>query len=139
MIGQTDLKRLLAYSSVEHMGLLAIALGVGGAGSYGAALHLVNNGLIKVVMFLAVGNVILLSRTSEAAATRGLLRRAPWTSVLLVAGLFAVTGSPPFGLFVSEFTILGAAFRGRPWLAGDRDRGAALDHLRGHGAHAAAA
>ena len=118
MIGQTDLRRLFAYSSVEHMGLLAIALGIGGAGMFGAALHIVSNGLIKVVMFLAVGNVILLSRTSEAAATRGLLRRAPWTSALLVLGLFAVTGSPPFGLFVSEFTILGAAFRaGFGWLA----------------------
>jgi hydrogenase-4 component F len=118
MIGQTDLRRLLAYSSVEHMGILAIALGIGGAGTYGAALHVLNNGLIKAMMFLAVGNIVLLSRTSEASATRGLLRRAPLTAGLLLAGLFAVTGSPPFGLFVSEFTILGAAFHtGFVWLA----------------------
>jgi hydrogenase-4 component F len=118
MIGQTDLKRLLAYSSVEHMGILAIALGLGATGSYGAALHLLNNGLIKAAMFLLVGNVVLLSRTSEAAATRGLFRRAPLTAGLLLAGLFAVTGSPPFGMFVSEFTILGAAFHsGFTWLA----------------------
>jgi hydrogenase-4 component F len=118
MIGQTDLKRLLAYSSVEHMGILAIALGIGGAGGYGATLHLLNNGLIKGLMFLAVGNVVLFAGTSEASATRGLLRRAPVTAGLLLAGLFAVTGSPPFGLFVSEFTILGAAFRtGLVWLA----------------------
>jgi hydrogenase-4 component F len=118
MIGQTDLKRLLAYSSVEHMGILAIALGIGGAGAYGAALHLLNNGLIKGSIFLAVGNVVLLSGTSEASATRGVLRRAPWTGLLLLAGLFAVTGSPPFGLFVSEFTILSAAFHaGLTWLA----------------------
>jgi hydrogenase-4 component F len=118
MIGQTDFKRLFAYSSVEHMGLLAIALGIGGAGSWGAALHLVNNGLIKVVMFLAVGNMVRLTRSSEVEAARGLLHRAPWTSLLLFAGLFAVTGSPPFGLFVSEFTILGAAFHaGLGWLA----------------------
>jgi hydrogenase-4 component F len=118
MIGQTDLKRLLAYSSVEHMGILAIALGIGGAGAYGAALHLLNNGLIKGSIFLAVGNVVLLSGTSEASATRGVLRRAPLTGILLLACLFAVTGSPPFGLFVSEFTILGAAFHaGLTWLA----------------------
>ena len=118
MIGQTDLKRLLAYSSVEHMGLLAIALGMGGAGPFGAMFHLVNNGLAKGAMFLVVGNVVLLSRSSESAATRGLLRRAPVTSALLVAGLFAVCGSPPFGLFISEFTILGAAFQaGLVWLA----------------------
>jgi hydrogenase-4 component F len=100
------------------MGVLAIALGIGGAGSWGAALHLVNNGLIKVVMFLAVGNMVRLSGSPEVDATRGLLHRAPWTSLLLFAGLFAVTGSPPFGLFVSEFTILGAAFHaGLGWLA----------------------
>ncbi len=83
---------------------------IGGTGAWGAALHLVVNGLVKVAMFLAVGNIVRLSQTSEAAATSGLLRRAPWTSALLFAGLFAVTGSPPFGLFVSEFAILGAVF-----------------------------
>ena len=118
MIGQTDLKRLLAYSSVEHMGILAIALGLGGAGAYGAGFHLINNGLAKGAMFLTVGNIVLLSRSSEAAETRGLLKRAPITAVLLIAGLFAVCGSPPFGLFISEITILGAAFHaGLTWLA----------------------
>jgi hydrogenase-4 component F len=118
MIGQTDLKRLLAYSSVEHMGILVLGLAIGGAGDYGAVLHLVNNGLSKGLMFLAVGNVVLFYRTSEAAAVRGVLQRAPWTGVLLIVGLFAVTGSPPFGLFVSELTILAAAIQGGlVWLA----------------------
>ena len=118
IIGQTDLKRLLAYSSVEHMGLLALALAIGGTGSYGAMLHLVSNGLSKGLTFLAVGNVVLFYRTSEAAAVRGVLQRAPWTGVLLIVGLFAVTGSPPFGLFLSELTILAAAIRGGfVWLA----------------------
>jgi len=118
IIGQTDLKRLLAYSSVEHMGLLVLALAIGGVGSYGAMLHLVSNGLSKGLTFLAVGNVVLFYRTSEAAAVRGVLQRAPWTGVLLIVGLFAVTGSPPFGLFVSELTILAAAIQGGfVWLA----------------------
>ena len=112
IIGQSDLKRLLAYSSVEHMGLLVLALAIGGAGSYGAVLHLVNNGLTKGLMFLAVGNVVLFYRTSEGAAIRGVFQRAPWTGGLLLAGLFAVSGSPPFGMFQSELTILGAALRG---------------------------
>jgi hydrogenase-4 component F len=118
VLGQSDLKRLLAYSSVEHMGLLVLGLGFGGIGSYGAVLHLINNGLAKVVMFLTVGNIVLLYKSANASDVRGLLRRAPISGVMLVAGLFAVTGSPPFGLFVSEFTILGAAVRsGHPWLA----------------------
>lgn len=118
IIGQTDLKRLLAYSSVEHMGILVLALAIGGVGSYGAMLHLVSNGLSKGLTFLAVGNVVLFYRTSEAAAVRGVLQRAPWTGVLLIVGLFAVTGSPPFGLFLSELTILAAAIQGGyVWLA----------------------
>jgi hydrogenase-4 component F len=118
IIGQTDMKRMLAYSSVEHMGILVLALAIGGVASYGAMLHLIGNGLSKGLLFLAVGNVVLFYRTSEAGAVRGVLRRAPWTGVLLLGGLFAVTGSPPFVLFVSEITILGAAFRGGfVWLA----------------------
>lgn len=118
IIGQTDLKRLLAYSSVEHMGILVLALAIGGVGSYGAMLHLISNGLAKGLTFLAVGNVVLFYRTSEAAAIRGVLQRAPWSGVLLIVGLFAITGSPPFGMFISELTILGAAIRGGfVWLA----------------------
>jgi hydrogenase-4 component F len=118
IIGQTDLKRMLAYSSVEHMGILVLALAVGGLGSYGAMLHLVSNGLTKGVTFLAVGNVVLFYGGSEASGIRGILRRAPWSGALLIIGLFAVTGSPPFGLFVSELTILTAMFQqGFAWLA----------------------
>jgi hydrogenase-4 component F len=117
MIGQTDLKRLLAYSSVEHMGLLVLGLGLGGTGVWGTVLHVLNNGLTKGLMFLTVGNIVLATGTSHAPAMRGVLRRVPVSGVLLLAGLFAVTGSPPFGLFVSEFTILGAAIgQGHPWI-----------------------
>jgi hydrogenase-4 component F len=117
MIGQTDLKRLLAYSSVEHMGLLVLGLGLGGTGVWGTVLHVLNNGLTKGLMFLTVGNIVLATGTSHAPSMRGVLRRVPVSGVLLLAGLFAVTGSPPFGLFVSEFTILGAAIgQGHPWI-----------------------
>ncbi len=118
IIGQTDMKRLLAYSSVEHMGLLVLGLGIGGAGSYGTVLHLLNNGLTKGLLFLVVSNLVLFYGTSEADKVTGVLRRAPWSGALLLTGLFAVTGSPPFGLFVSELTILGAAIhRDLVWLA----------------------
>jgi hydrogenase-4 component F len=117
MIGQTDLKRLLAYSSVEHMGLLVLGLGLGGSGTYGTVLHVLNNGLTKGLMFLTVGNIILVTGTSHVPSMRGVLRRAPASGILLLVSLFAVTGSPPFGPFVSEFTILGAAIgQGHPWI-----------------------
>jgi hydrogenase-4 component F len=118
MIGQGDLKRLLAYSSVEHMGLLVLGLGLGGVGPYGTVLHLVSNALTKGVVFLAVGNVVLATGSASADQAKGILRRLPVTGVLLLLGLFAVTGSPPFGLFLSEFTILNAAIaQGHPWIA----------------------
>jgi hydrogenase-4 component F len=118
IIGQGDVKRLLAYSSVEHMGLLVLGLGVGGVGAYGALLHALNNGLAKGLMFLAVGNVVLVSGTSSADSMRGLLRRTPVSAGLLVVGLFAITGSPPFGMFISEFTILsGIIGEHYPWVA----------------------
>jgi len=118
MVAQSDIKRLLAYSSVEHMGLLVLGLGVGGVGAYGTVLHLINNGLAKGLLFLAVGNVVLATGTSYAPRIHGILRSRSVTGGLLVAGLFAVTGSPPFGLFLSEFTILSGAVRGgHPWVA----------------------
>lgn len=118
MIGQADVKRLLAYSSVEHMGLLVLGLAAAGAGNFGAVLHTLNNGLIKGALFLAVGNLVRASGSSVAAEMRGLLARRRWSAVLVVAALFAVTGTPPFGLFVSEYAI----FRGmvdahQLWLA----------------------
>ena len=118
VIGQRDLKRLLAYSSVEHMGLLVLGLGFGGIGAYGSVLHMLNNGLSKGWLFLVAGNVVLATGSSVAADNRGLLRTIPVSALLLVLGLFAVTGSPPFGLFLSEFTILRAAIAaGHPWIA----------------------
>src|SRR6266702_4568415 len=118
IIGQTDVKRLLAYSSVEHAGLLVLGLGLGGVGVYGSVLHVINNALVKGLLFLAVGNVVLATGTATAASVRGLVRGLPASGLLLLVGLFAVTGSPPFGPFVSEFTILRAAMSGgHLWVA----------------------
>jgi hydrogenase-4 component F len=118
IIGQGDVKRLLAYSSIEHMGLLVLGLGLGGVGAYGSMLHLVNNGLAKSWVFLVTGNIVLATGSATAAGNRGLVRTLPVSAGLLVLGLFAVTGSPPFGLFLSEFTILRAAVTaGHAWIA----------------------
>jgi hydrogenase-4 component F len=116
IIGQADVKRLLAYSSVEHMGLLVLGLGVGGIGVYGSVLHVLNNGIAKGMLFLVVGNLVLATGSSVAADMRGMLKQRPWSAALLFGGLFAVTGSPPFGLFVSEFSIVSGAIREDHWL-----------------------
>lgn len=118
IIGQQDLKRLLAYSSVEHMGILVLGLGLGGGAMYGSVLHVLNNGLAKGWLFLVVGNIGAAARLSGAPASHGIVRTLPVSGALLVAGLFAITGSPPFGLFLSEFTILRAAIGGgHAWTA----------------------
>ncbi len=117
LLGQGDYKRLLAYSSVEHMGVIAIGLGVAGTATYGALLHVVNHSLVKGALFLLGGNVLQAYGTTAASGVRGLSRRLPLTAALLVVGAFAIGGSPPFGTFISEITIFFGAMQGnRPWL-----------------------
>jgi hydrogenase-4 component F len=114
-VRQRDLKRMLAYSSVEHMGILAFGLGLGGSAIFGAFLHMLNNGIIKGVMFLSAGNIHRAYDSKYVEDVSGALRRVPWSGALFLAGFFAVTGSPPFGPFVSELSILNAAMEQHRW------------------------
>jgi hydrogenase-4 component F len=107
--GQTDYKRLLAYSSVEHMGILTLGVGLGGGGVFGSLLHAVNHSCSKVLLFLVAGNILTVYQSKSTADVRGVLQVLPITGVLWVVGFLAITGSPPFGPFLSEFTILKAA------------------------------
>ena len=108
---QRDVKRLLAYSSVEHVGIIAFALGVGTPLAYGGALlHVLNNALAKLLLFLATGNLRLAYHSKIMRRISGALRALPVTATLFLVGVFAVTGWPPFGLFISEFTIVSAGF-----------------------------
>ncbi len=109
MTGQRDLKRLLAYSSVEHMGILVFGIGIGGLAVFGALLHVLNNGLTKVALFLSAGNIQSAYGSRSSDDVRGVIRRLPLTGALFLAGFLAITGSPPFGPFLSEFTIVNAA------------------------------
>ncbi len=118
IVNQPDYKRMLAYSSVEHMGLLALGAGIGGAAMYGAMLHAVNHSAVKAALFLIAGNFLAAYRTKSIARVGGAIRLLPLSGMLWLAGLFAITGSPPFGTFASEFTMLKEAFvQGRWWLA----------------------
>jgi hydrogenase-4 component F len=118
ILGQADFKRMLAYSSVEHMGILALGIGIGGAATFGAMLHTVNHSFTKAMLFLAAGNILAVYRTKSTTRVRGLLRTLPVTGVLWLAGFLAIVGSPPFGPFVSELMILkGVLDAGHPFIA----------------------
>ena len=115
MVSQKDFKRLLAYSSVEHMGLLVLGLGLGGVGIFAALLHLVNNALAKGLLFLTAGNIHRAFGDKTLNRVHGALRRVPVSAALFLIGFIAITGSPPFGLFLSEFLLLKAAVVAGRW------------------------
>jgi hydrogenase-4 component F len=112
-------KRMLAYSSVEHIGLVGLGLGFGGTlGVSGALLHVANHGLAKSVVFLLAGRIRAAYGTVDLAGVRGLLRALPLTGRAFLLGVLALLGLPPFGLFTSEVMIFAAGFReGHPWAA----------------------
>jgi hydrogenase-4 component F len=110
MVGQRDFKRMLAYSSIEHMGILVLGVGLGGLGVFAAFLHMVNNGLTKAVLFLSAANIHRAFGSKSVDEVRGAMRRVPLSGTLFLLGFFAITGSPPFGPFVSEFLIVSRAF-----------------------------
>ncbi|PKN55203.1 MAG: hydrogenase [Deltaproteobacteria bacterium HGW-Deltaproteobacteria-14] len=118
LVGQRDVKRMLAYSSVEHMGILAIGVSLGGVGIFGAMLHLLANGLTKGVLFLSAANLHRGYQSRFTTDVSGALRGMPASATLFLLGFFAITGAPPFGPFVSELTIARAAFLGDQPVAG---------------------
>lgn len=108
---QRNLKRLLAYSSIEHMGIIAIGLGLGGPlGLFGALLHTFNHAVAKSLLFFGAGNIRHNLGTLRLDSIRGLSRSMPQLSAALIVGALAIVGLPPFSLFVSEFAILSEAF-----------------------------
>jgi hydrogenase-4 component F len=113
LLRQSNYKRMLAYSSVEHIGIISMGLGFGGYwGTLGAVLHVINHALTKSALFILSGNIWLKYRTTEIRRVRGLLRSAPLTGGAFLAGILALLGLPPFGLFLSEFIIFGAGLTG---------------------------
>jgi len=119
MARQHDFKRMLAYSSVEHVGILAIGLGLGKGALFGVLFHLINNDLTKGVLFLSSGNIHRSYGGKTTEIVQGALTRLPWSGGIFLAGFIAVTGSPPFSPFISEFSIVSSAFlEGRYWVGG---------------------
>ena len=119
LVIQRNYKRMLAYSSIEHTGLICVGLALGPLGTFAAMLHLLNHALAKSMMFFLAGRVLHRYGTTEISRVSGLLKVMPWTGGLFAAGVLAVIGLPPFGLFISEFALFRAGFAaGRPWLMG---------------------
>jgi hydrogenase-4 component F len=118
MVRRGNYKRLFAYSSVEHMGIIAVALGFGGTlGMYGALLHTLNHAIGKAVLFLTSGELVHRFGSRESRDVTGAMTAAPLVGGALLLGSLAIVGSPPFGLFLSEFTIVRAGFHGSSPLA----------------------
>jgi len=111
---QWNLKRLLAYSSIEHIGIMAVGVGLGGeAAAFGAILHMTYHSLAKPVAFFSAGTLAQLHSSSDFDEIGGgTFGRTPVASALFVIAALMITGSPPFGLFFSEMTILKAGFFG---------------------------
>ncbi len=108
LVKQHDLKRMLAYSSVEHVGLLTLAIGIGSGQLF--ILHAFNHSIVKVALFLMAGSILHVYGTRELSKLGGILKASPvWGIVLIVAG-FAIAGSPPFGTFISEWLLIRDTF-----------------------------
>ena len=115
---QRDIKRMFAYSSIEHMGLITFAFGMGGAvASFAGLLHMTVHSLVKSAIFFTVGHAAQKAGTQVMDDIRGLIRVNPVVGWGLMIGSLAILGMPPFGVFASEFLILTTAMREFPWTA----------------------
>lgn len=109
LLGTRDFKRMLAYSSVEHMGILTIGAGLGKAGLIAALFHVWSNSITKGAMFLSAANIRRAAGSASMDQVRGMAAITPRSAAIFVAGLFAVTACPPFGPFFSELRVVRAA------------------------------
>jgi hydrogenase-4 component F len=113
---QKDVKRMFAYSSIEHMGLIAFAFGLGGPiANFAGLLHMTVHSLTKSAIFFAVGHATQKAGTQTMSDIRGLIKVSPTVAWGLMLGSLAILGMPPFGVFASEFLILTTAMRQQPW------------------------
>jgi hydrogenase-4 component F len=114
---QNNFKRLLAYSSIEHIGIIAIGMGIGGFwGIYGSLLHMLNHAIVKPLLFFTTGEVKLKYHTTAIDKVRGAMVVLPIAGTVMLIGALAIAGSPPFNIFLSEYTILKAAVDGGNWV-----------------------
>jgi hydrogenase-4 component F len=113
-----DIKRMFAYSSIEHMGIIVFAFGMGGAlANFAGLLHMTMHSLTKSAIFFAVGHIAQVKGTQKIADMGGLTVTNPILGWGLVLGVVAIAGLPPLGIFMSEFLVISSTFAREPWLA----------------------
>jgi hydrogenase-4 component F len=113
---QRDIKRMFSYSSIEHMGLMTFAFGLGGPlATFGGLLHMLVHSLTKSAIFVTVGHASHIAGTQAIDHIRGLIRTQPTVGWGLLIGVAAIAGFPPFGVFTSEFLLLSATMQSQPW------------------------
>jgi len=113
---QVNYKRLLAYSSIEHMGIISLGIGIGGpVGVYGALLHIMNHALSKPLMFFVSGRIQAHYGSTKIENVNGVLSSMPLAGTLAFIGALSLAGTPPFNIFISEFTVLRAAVDNGLW------------------------
>jgi hydrogenase-4 component F len=118
LYGRRDIKRMFAYSSIEHMGIIAFAFGIGGPlANFAGLLHMIMHSLTKSAIFFTVGHIAQVKGTQNIADIRGLTVTHPLLGWALVLGVFAIAGLPPLGMFMSEFLVVSSTFAREPWLA----------------------
>jgi hydrogenase-4 component F len=113
-----DIKRLFAFSSIEHMGIIVFAFGMGGPlANFAGLLHMTMHSLTKSAIFFTVGHIAQAKGTQQIADIRGLTVSHPALGWSLVLGVLAIAGAPPLGIFTSEFLVVSSTFARAPWLA----------------------
>ena len=113
---QWNYKRLLAYSSIEHAGIMILGFGFGGLGTFAALLHMIYHSLAKSSLFFSVGNIFLKYSSTKIEHVRGLLTTLPTTTILFFVGFLAAIGMPPFGIFTTELYIVLAGVTLHPYI-----------------------
>jgi hydrogenase-4 component F len=106
IIAARNYKRLIAYASLNHAGVIAVGLGVGGEAAYGVVVYLVSNAFIKAILFLSAGKIRSYYQTDDMREVSGLIKDLPYTGLFFMVGMFALLGLPPFGSFLGELIIM---------------------------------
>jgi hydrogenase-4 component F len=117
MYNSKNYKRLLAYSSIENAGVVILGFGFGGFGIYAAMLHLIYHSCVKAILFFSSGNLLLKYNSAKIKNIKNALGVLPITSILFISGFLIVTGTPPFGIFLTKMYILSSGFKNYPIVA----------------------